>query len=179
MKGNNESISRRTLLASAAVGVVGTVVTATLPAAAAERGSAIEQAAIKVVRELTEAYANRDIDRVVSLVSDDVVFKDTPTGTEIHGVEAFKKDLIRFMNGPIAKDLTFGKELTRAHAVGGPGGTVVLIERNSYLSRGGKQVAIPLGAVYWVVNGKIKGWQGYPLIVTGSMGGPPNPPPGP
>jgi limonene-1,2-epoxide hydrolase len=125
---------------------------------------ASEQAALKLTAQFVGALASGDVQQLAPLVADDIVFKDIVAGfPDLQGKEAFIKELTAFMSGP-GKQISAAKQPIRAFALGGEEGTVVLNERVDSTIRDGRNVALPLAAVFWVRGGKIAAWYEFPLV---------------
>ncbi|PNG24384.1 nuclear transport factor 2 family protein [Methylocella silvestris] len=119
-----------------------------------------EQQAITLINGWVAALVAKDADKAVSLMDEDVQYRDDPFQTELKkGRMQFTKDLKMLLRG-----LT-GMKIETASAVAGTKDDVlVLAKRTDEFNLGGKSISVQIGAYYRVRNGKIYEWLDTPLV---------------
>lgn len=151
--------SRRALLMAAGLGALATVTGVPQPAhAEGDSSSAQQRAAISVVNDLIAALVRRDVDKMASYLSDDVVFKATLLNKELNGIESFKRDFSGFLNSPIGRAISVDKRLGHVYAIDVSGGTALLVQRTEHTSMNGKTFTSEVAAAFFLVDGKIRAW---------------------
>ncbi len=137
--------------------------------------TAQERDALKVVMQWWKAWQVMDRDKMVDMVTDDIVFQGIPTDPVQKGRDAFRAHIARLGRSS-------SSSVPEAFAVSGPNETVTLTKRLVQFSPTAKPV--PIAALVVVRDGKIAEWEDFLLFNMparrGGAGGPPGagPPPG-
>jgi limonene-1,2-epoxide hydrolase len=129
------------------------------PAASPAAHGGEEQQAIAVVGEWVAALVAKDAAKAVSLVDEDIQYRDDPFQKEPKkGRALLLQDLGKLLGGLASM------KIEAAYAVGSPKDDVlVLVRRTDVFNLFGKQVTMPMGAYYRVRNGRILEWFDTPL----------------
>jgi limonene-1,2-epoxide hydrolase len=148
--------ARRAVLA----GVAAVVAVAAHAEQPASGSAAKEQQAITLVNGWVAALVAKDTDKVVSLMDEDVQYRDDPFQTELKkGRAQFAKDLNMLLRG-----LTAMKVDSVSAVAGTKDDVLVLAKRTDEFNLGGKSISVQIGAYYRVRNGKIYEWLDTPLV---------------
>jgi limonene-1,2-epoxide hydrolase len=131
-----------------------------------------EREAVEVVKGWINAWKTYDIAKLMSFMSDDLIYRADDSEPLQHGKDGFETMARRV--GPS----WCGMDLQEIFVVGGEWDTVVLAKRIDYFpgGRGGpfQGIAVPVAAMFRIKNGKIMEWLDAPLIPVGP-GAPPPP----
>ena len=136
-----------------------------------------ERAAVTVVQGWIEAWKAHDIDKLMSYMADNLVFRADVSEELQYGRDGFERIARGVMN------FWCGMDLEEVFVVGGDTGTVVLAKRIDYFpgnpprgrgAGGLTGMAIPVAIMFRVKNGTITEWLDAPLIPVGP-GAPPMP----
>ncbi|KAH9259680.1 hypothetical protein BASA81_002102 [Batrachochytrium salamandrivorans] len=149
-------LDRRCLVAAAAVGMaVGYgLSTVAFRAEKTAARSPVEQ----VVHEFLEAQSERDLDKMCSLVSDDILYINEPHPPE-RAITSKKMFREAFAASPcIWCEKANLKVLQSSHV---PGSDVVFVERLDQFLVDGHWLAIPICGYLKVYNGKVVLWKDY------------------
>lgn len=108
----------------------------------------------KIIMDFADAWAARDLDRVMSFFAPGAVYHNIP-------MEALTGDAaIRGFIGPFLA-MSTRVEFVAHHQVEGPGG-LVLNERTDYFDlKNGKKIVLRVMGIYELENGKIVRWRDY------------------
>lgn len=124
-----------------------------------------EQEAVEVVKGWLNAWRAYDLEKLMSYMAKNLVFRGDPSEPLQYGRDAFR----RLAQGVINR--WSGMDLQEVYAVGGEAETVVLIKRVDYFPANGRGpfsgMAIPVAVMFRVKNGKITEWLDAPLIPVG------------
>jgi limonene-1,2-epoxide hydrolase len=104
-----------------------------------------------LIRDFISAWERRDSAFILNALSDDAVYHAMPL-TPIVGKEALRAWVEHF------EDIPPGRLEVR-HQVAG--GSVVINERTDTITLNGKQVTLPICAVFELADGKITAWREY------------------
>jgi limonene-1,2-epoxide hydrolase len=107
----------------------------------------------EVVTALVRACEARDMDAVLSLVSDDIEYDNVPIGT-VHGPEGVRSVL---SGGVTAAADEVEWVVHRQVAAGG----TVMNERTDRFRVAGRWIEIPIAAVFEVSDGRVTLWRDY------------------
>lgn len=117
-----------------------------------------ERAAIQLVRDFTNALENKDAERVVSYVEDNVAVH-VDQSRRSQGKEALQESLNTLM-------LIINRiETLHIHAIGGPKEVMVIVQRVDDVTINKKDLSLSVGAFYRInaKTNKIKEWVEAPL----------------
>ena len=106
----------------------------------------------KVVSEFCKAWSRRNLDEILSLMTEDAVYHNIPL-QPAKGKEAIKAVINSFLPG--SQSIEF-RVLRTASA-----GNVVFNERVDVFQMGPKHVELPVAGVFEVSGGKISAWRDY------------------
>jgi len=141
-----------------------------------------EREAVEVVRKWINAWTAYDMTTLMSLMSDDLIFRADPSES-LQPLPPFQRMAQGVMN------LWCGMDLEEVFVVGGERDTMVLIKRVDYFPGDGgfgilRGIAVPVAVMFRVRGGKIVEYLDAPLIPVGPGAVPPGgrrgggPPPG-
>lgn len=153
---NESSTDRRRFLGFATLAGVA----AALPTAAPADTTAGTYASVEadnrlLVEQFCEAWSRLDLDRIVSLISEDFVYQAYDDAPLTRGVAEFRAYIKPFLDN--SREIRF--EILRTSVIG----PVVVNERIDHLlaKPGGKDMSFPIAGVFHVVNGRIRLWYDY------------------
>ena len=117
-----------------------------------------ERMGIEIVRQWTDAFTRKDVNRVLSYMSDDVAFY-VDASKRYRGKEELRKEL-EFLF-PVIDDV----KTPRIYAVGGPREVMIITERVDVVTMKGKTITVKVGAFFRIdpQTGKIIEWIEQPL----------------
>lgn len=107
----------------------------------------------ETIRAFLDAFNAKDVDRVMSLFSDDAVYHNIPTAP-VHGAEAIRKSI----EGYTAPATRIDWELV---AVAETEDGTVLTERLDRFEFGDHKVELPVMGAFDFEDGKILAWRDY------------------
>jgi len=108
---------------------------------------------ISLVRKFIEACSANDVERVVSMVSDDCVYHNMPVAP-VTGPAAIRAVLTSFMGVAEAADWV-------VHHVAVTASGCVLTERTDRFRVGGTWIELPVMGAFEVRDGRIHAWRDY------------------
>lgn len=148
-----ESNRRNFLLAGAAGSAIALGLSGVSAADASSGKSETEDANEKLVNEFCATWESMDIDKLVSFLSDDVVFRMIDTAPFVEGKEALREGIVGFLS--TRKSARF--EMIRPQVMG----NIVVNERIDHFGREDGNDAFNAVGVFLVKNGKIAEWRDY------------------
>lgn len=136
------------MLGVVAAGAYGDAMTPTLPA-----GDHSGLGPGEVVTALIRACADRDLDRVCTLVTDDVVYDNVPIGV-VHGPDGVR----RVLSGGVTEAASQVEWVVHRQV---EGGSTVMHERTDRFLVDGTWVEIAIAAVFEVRGDRVSLWRDY------------------
>ena len=131
-----------------------------------------EREAVEVVKGWINAWRSHDIPKLMSYMSDDLVYRADVSEQLQYGKEGFETMAKRVGPG------WCGMDLQEVFVVGGDADTIVMFKRIDYFPGSGRGpftgISVPVAVMFRVKGGKVVEWLDEPLIPVGP-GAPPPP----
>ena len=160
MKTTDTKANRREFLAAGGLGAA-LLLAAGESQAAGHEPSAIEKANEKVVNDFCAAWETLDMDKLLSFMDDNIVFRMIDTAPFIEGKEAIRDGI----QGFLASRTSARFEMLRSTVIG----NIVVNERIDHFGKeSGPADAFHITGVFLVKNGKIVEWRDY-MMPAGSQ----------
>lgn len=108
----------------------------------------------EIVSAFTKAWAEGDVEKIMSFFTDDAVYLNVPIPPEHRGKAAIRRAIEGFFG--MARAIEF-----RVHYQGESADGVVFNERTDCLDTGAKRVELPVAGIFELRDGKISAWRDY------------------
>lgn len=148
-----ETNRRNFLLAGAAGSAVALGLSGVSAAEGSGGKSAAETANEEIVNEFCATWESMDIEKLLSFLSDDIVFRMIDTAPFVEGKDALREGIGGFLS--TRKSARF--EMIRSQVMG----NIVVNERIDHFGREDGNDAFNVVGVFLVKNGKIAEWRDY------------------